>query len=81
MTEEITKPSIKVEEIAQTTKVDDEQKSVLIGTRIKDIVHAVNVNATSDFIDALNKYVVSTCMKAVERCKENGRKTVKPCDL
>ena len=51
----------------------------VVRSKIKDCVKDCNVS--SDFADALSKHVEKTIVHAVERCKENGRKTLRPCDI
>ena len=34
-----------------------------------------------NFIKALDKHVAETMKKAEDRCKANGRATIRPCDL
>lgn len=39
------------------------------------------MRAGGDFLKALDKHVAWTLQRAVERAKENGRKTCRGCDL
>ena len=52
---------------------------IIVKTKIKEIVG--NLNISSDLAEALNKEVERMLLKAVERAKENGRKTVMAKDL
>lgn len=52
---------------------------LIVKSKIKEAVEDVNVGG--DFVDALNLEVIALLQKAAKRCKENGRKTLKPQDL
>ncbi len=52
---------------------------VVVRSKIKEFAEGMNV--ASDFADALSEHVVKHIKKAAERAKENGRKTLKPCDI
>jgi len=52
---------------------------IIVKTKIKELVG--NLNISSDLAEALDKEVQETLRKAVERAKENGRKTVMAKDL
>jgi nitrate/TMAO reductase-like tetraheme cytochrome c subunit len=54
---------------------------VIIATRIKDILHEVEVNSSSDFLEAFNDAVIEMAKKVGQRVKGNGRKTARPCDI
>jgi len=56
-----------------------EELMLVVKSKIKEVAQDVNVG--SDFADALNKEVLALIQKAIHRCKENGRKTLKPQDL
>ena len=48
-------------------------------SEVKDAVKDFRIS--SDFYDALDKYVQKAVKDAKKRAKENGRKTLKPFDL
>jgi len=52
---------------------------LIVKSKIKDVVKGFNVSG--DFAEALDKLVRFHIEKAVERAKENNRKTVMPKDL
>ncbi len=54
---------------------------LVVKSKVADHIRSAGMNMAGDTIDALDKHVDYTLKKAVERCKENGRKTVRPCDL
>lgn len=52
---------------------------LVVKSKIKE--HVDDVNVSGDFADALDKEVQALIVKAVERCKANGRKTIQARDL
>ena len=52
---------------------------LIVRSKIKTAVEDVNIS--SDFDEALNEKVIDLVKKAADRCKANGRKTLKPYDL
>lgn len=56
-----------------------EELMLIVKSKVKDVVEDVNVGG--DFAEALNREVIALVKKAVERCKANGRKTLRPQDL
>lgn len=58
-----------------------ELESVIVVSKVKDIVKDADMQSSGDFTDALNAKVHELVDAAVERCKANGRKTVRPEDL
>lgn len=52
---------------------------LVVRSKIKD--YAKECNVSSDFADALSKCVERKITQAVQRCKDNGRKTLRPCDI
>ena len=56
---------------------------MVVETRIKGMAKDIDkkMRCTGGFATALNGEVESLVNKAVERCKDNGRNTLKPQDL
>ena len=54
---------------------------LLIMSRIRDLFHESEINVSDNFLEALNQYVVDSCVKIIARCKGNGRKTARPVDI
>jgi len=54
---------------------------LVVGSKVKEFVKGKSVNMAGDFIEGLSKEVEGLVSRAVERCKANGRKTVRACDL
>lgn len=52
---------------------------LVVRSKIKDFAEGMNV--AGDFADALSAKVEAMIKSAAARSKENGRKTLKPCDL
>ena len=51
---------------------------LVVRSKIKDYTE---LNVAGDFADALSKEVEGMIKKAEMRAKENGRKTLKACDI
>jgi len=56
-----------------------EEKALVVKSAVRELVGDFRVS--EDFWEALNKTVAEVVKKAVERAKENGRKTVRGADL
>jgi len=54
---------------------------LVVGSKVKEAVKAAGCNTGGDFVEALSASVASQVTKAVERCKANGRKTVRAEDV
>lgn len=54
---------------------------LVVKSKVADQIRSSGMNMAGDTVDALDKHVEMVLKKAVDRCKENGRKTVRPCDL
>jgi hypothetical protein len=55
--------------------------NIVVGSKVKDAVRNAGVRSAGDLVDALNSKVHRMLSDAVERCKANGRGTVRPQDL
>lgn len=54
---------------------------LVVGSKVKEFLKKSDVNMGGDFIEGLSKEVEILAKKAVQRCKANGRKTVRACDV
>ncbi len=54
---------------------------LVVGSKVKEAVKGNDLNMAGDFVEGLSKEVGSIVNKAAERCKANGRKTLRACDL
>ena len=64
------------------TKEETKDVSLIIASKVKDLIKSGDdIMVSSDFLDALNVEIRVLCKKAVERCKGNGRKTLRGNDL
>jgi len=54
---------------------------LVVQSKVKDVVSATGMNSSGDLAEALSVVVEKKLIKAVERAKANGRKTVRPEDL
>jgi histone H3/H4 len=55
--------------------------SCVVGSKIKDMLKGHDMMTAGDFTEALSKKCEMMVKEAAMRAKENGRKTVRPCDL
>lgn len=53
----------------------------VVRSKVKELVGKKGFNMSSDFADALSRFVESQVTVALNRCKENGRKTVRAHDI
>jgi histone H3/H4 len=60
---------------------ETEAGSLVVASRVKQIVSSKGLQTSSDAIDALNRRIVSIIEEAVQRAKDNKRATVKPQDI
>jgi histone H3/H4 len=54
---------------------------LIVGSKMKDAIRKNGCNVSSDVLDALSSRVHEMIGEAVNRCKENGRKTVRGYDF
>ncbi len=57
------------------------KEMLVVGTKVKNYIKSKGVMSSADVLDALNDAVYCLLEKAVERAKENGRKTVQGRDV
>ena len=57
------------------------KESLVVASKVKAQIKAKGCMCSSEVMDALNECVYACLDKAVQRCKTNGRKTVKAQDL
>lgn len=55
--------------------------SYVVASSVKKFVNDHGMMSAGDLVDGLNKLVEELLKKAAGRAKENGRKTVRSCDL
>jgi hypothetical protein len=55
--------------------------SLVVGSKVKDVVRSAGVRAAGDLVEAVSVSVGNTLKTAIARCKANGRGTVRPQDL
>jgi histone H3/H4 len=56
-------------------------ESLVVQSKVRELFKEHDCNTGGDAIDALNVEVERLIKRAVERTKENGRKTIKGCDI
>ncbi len=54
---------------------------LVVASKVKDAIKSAGMNCGGDFVEELSKNVAEQIKKAAYRAKENGRKTVRACDL
>jgi len=54
---------------------------LVVQSKVKDYLKAQDARTDGDLVEALSVKVGEILDRAVERCAENGRSTVRPCDL
>ncbi len=55
--------------------------SYVVASAIKDLLKKHGMMCAGDFPEAASAAMEDMCKKAAHRAKENGRVTVRPCDL
>ncbi|MEM5778177.1 MAG: DUF1931 domain-containing protein [Candidatus Aenigmatarchaeota archaeon] len=53
--------------------------SLIVRSKIKSVIKGMRVSG--DFYNALDKKVEEVLRDAAKRAKDNGRATIRPCDL
>ena len=54
---------------------------LVVASKVKDYIKSKGGQTAAEVIEALSKKVVCKLDKAIARAKENGRVTIKACDL
>jgi len=55
--------------------------SMAVTSRIKEYIKAKGLRSDGDLDTAVTNMIAAKLDKAVQRCKDNGRQTVRPADL
>ena len=53
----------------------------VVGSKVKDAIRKAGLRTSGDALEALNGEVSSVIKRAVDRCKSNGRQTIRPSDF
>lgn len=53
----------------------------VVASTIKDMLKNMDMMTGSDLVEAASQFMEQELKKAAQRAKENGRKTVRACDL
>ena len=56
-------------------------ENLVVGSKVKDLIKESDLRTDGDLMEALSAKVAEILKAAMQRCKENGRSTVRPCDL
>ncbi len=56
-------------------------ETFIVKSKVADYIRGKNMMMSSDAYDALNEQVENLMRRAIERCDQGGRKTVKPFDF
>lgn len=57
------------------------KENLVVGSKVKDLIKESELRSDGDLVEALSDKVEGMLKEAMKRCKENGRSTVRPCDL
>ncbi|MBI2996323.1 MAG: hypothetical protein HYY52_06405 [Candidatus Melainabacteria bacterium] len=57
------------------------KEQLVVGSKVKDFIKESDLRTDGDLLEALSGKVEEMLKCAMQRCKENGRSTVRPCDL
>ena len=57
------------------------KEQLVVGSKVKDFIKEMDLRTDGDLLEALSDKVEEILKSASARCKENGRSTVRPCDL
>lgn len=57
------------------------KEQLVVGSKVKDFIKESDLRTDGDLLEALSSKVEEMLQCAMHRCKENGRSTVRPCDL
>ena len=57
------------------------KENLVVGSKVKDFIKEADLRSDGDLVEALSDRVADLLKNAMNRCKENGRSTVRPCDL
>ena len=57
------------------------KEMVLVGTKVKGFIRSKEMMCSAEVLEALNCCVYCCLEKAVQRAKDNGRKTVQAKDI
>lgn len=55
--------------------------TVVLASRIKDVARKSKLRVSGDFVDGVNAVVLEGLKRAVDRCKANGRQTLRAQDM
>ncbi len=56
-------------------------ETFIVKSKVSDYIRGKDMMMSADAYDALNEQVEQVIKRAVERCNQGGRKTVKPFDF
>ena len=55
--------------------------SLIVKNAFRELVKGKDMRVSAETFDALDKLAKEIAQKAVKRARDNGRKTIKACDL
>lgn len=58
-----------------------EVPALAVTSRVKEYIKAKGLRSDGDLDTAVSNMIAAKLDKAVQRCKDNGRQTVRPADL
>lgn len=57
------------------------QENLIVGSKLKTLIRDTGLRSDGELVDAVSAKVHQMMTVAMERAKQNGRSTVRPCDL
>jgi hypothetical protein len=54
---------------------------VVVGSKVKEVIREAGLRSDGELVQAVSDKVHDLLGAAIERCKSNGRSTVRPYDL
>jgi histone H3/H4 len=55
--------------------------SYVVASKVKELLKGMDMMTAGELSDAASKFLEDALKKAAKRAQENGRKTVRACDL
>lgn len=57
------------------------KENLVVGSKVKELIKESELRSDGELVDSLSGKVEEILKAAMKRCKDNGRSTVRPCDL
>lgn len=71
-----------IQDLSTDVSVQEDNDSLLVRiATAKKVAHSSSMRLGDHAIQALNNIAITALMLAIERARDNGRRTLKPCDF